>query len=458
MRGKDLVVLLLILGFVVITRLWRLDWPPAEYFDESYQVAAAQLMVQGQWWNVFDPTSPQEELTHFDWLHPPLFKYFLALALWWGGYQSWVWRFPSVLLGVAAVILFYFFLENVARFALFQKAHRHQQAALIQRFSLIGTALLAINGLFLVQSRLAMNDILAFFCLLCIAYCYFQALVAARRPESVLSARVWLLMTGLMIGLGIASKWTVAFSWLGILGFELIKWAFLPVPAQKKWQKLPFFLFALVLTPLFSYFLSYLPFFLSGRNLSDFGQFQSLILESQRQNPAQHPYASQPWQWFLNVRPVWYWTGQAGIATGTVSNIYLIENPVLTGYFVVSVLWSLWAIGHVEWRGKNLGEFPRQWLIFFLVFFALNWLPYFLIGRIMFFYHYLLAVIPLTVLTTYGMVSQTAHLPIPQRRAWLFNLLFWPSLVFLIFYPHWTGLPMPSDWVNATYFLVQSWK
>lgn len=77
----------------------------------------------------------------------------------------------------------------------------------------------------------------------------------------------------------------------------------------------------------------------------------------------------------------------------------------------------------------------------------------------MFFYHYLLAVPFLLVLVAYFLLRFINQIKDQsRRRAVLFNLLFWPFFFFILFYPHWTALPVPENFAKIFYFLLASWR
>jgi len=77
----------------------------------------------------------------------------------------------------------------------------------------------------------------------------------------------------------------------------------------------------------------------------------------------------------------------------------------------------------------------------------------------MFFHHYLPALPFLISIMSYLLLSSLNKITSQaKRRAWTFNLLFWPFFFFIIFYPHWTALQVPSDFANAVYFFIPNWR
>jgi hypothetical protein len=45
-----------------------------------------------------------------------------------------------------------------------------------------------------------------------------------------------------------------------------------------------------------------------------------------------------------------------------------------------------------------------------------------------------------------------------QKKALLFNFIFWPFLIFLLFYPHWVALKVPQSMQEGLYFFLESWR
>lgn len=463
MRWKDLVILAAILFFALATRLWRLSVPAGFYFDEIYHISAAQLLTQGRILDAFSPLlSNQEGLPPFDWLHPPLAKYFQAAALAIWPLQAWAWRLPSVLISLLTVLLFYFLCRIVLRLFLVQikdKAAKQISGTV----SLATTGLLVVSGLFLMQSRLAMNDVFALFFELLFLLLYFHYYRLSQERQALeRRSKLYLLALGISAGLALACKWTTALPYAALLLWELWRlWRFYSKPKLRaqRWRQLPFLVFSLLLTPAFIYFLTYLPFFLDGGSYPDFFRLQQTILHSHLSNPNSHPYASPALTWPLNWRPVWYWTDPSLISDGTwTSNIYLLENPLLSLYFLgglVLILAKL-LLGGKKFFSISQGERPLLYLL--LILNLSSFLPLQLVERPLFLYHYLLTLPFNLLLSAYLLLKVLAPLPPAKQKAYLFNFLAWPLVFFLLYYPHWVALPVPQAFANATYFFLKSWK
>ncbi len=95
---------------------------------------------------------------------------------------------------------------------------------------------------------------------------------------------------------------------------------------------------------------------------------------------ASHPYASRWFQWPLAKKPIWYWNEKNG---GPKADIYLVANPVIWWLAFASIITALTLIFFQKIR-KKLSP-----IIYWLLFgYFLNLLPFILIARATFLYHY----------------------------------------------------------------------
>lgn len=437
MTLKELLLFGLILFFALFTRLFRLGYPAQMYFDEIYHVPAAILMQNGNFETPFEPIkSISGEQNTVDWLHPPLAKYFQALSISIWGVTAVAWRLPSVIFSLLTLIIFYFLVRFLGRNYLFKNENDYKRIDLSINLALIASFLFSLDGLFLVQSRIAMNDVFVLFFTVAAVFIYFIYLIK-KKP-------LLLLASGMLFGLALASKWSV----LWIILFLLIReWMLL-----RNLQKLPFLLFSLLITPLFIYFLSYMPMFWHGKNIFDFFFLQKTIILSQFTNPGTHLYSSGPLDWLLNVRPVWYFVTKSD-ATWS-ANIYALGNPLLGLYLLATFLISI--IFLIKQKISLLAH-KTVYLIF--LFYLASLLPWLFFARIMFFYHYLLALPFLIILLSYFLIFFREKIEdVAKKRAFIFNSLFWPLLFFIVFYPHWTAISIPTDFAQAVYFFLPSWR
>lgn len=435
MTLKELLLFGLILFFALFSRLFHLGYPSQMYFDEIYHVPTAILIRNGDFQTPFSFSSAPNQ-ANIDWLHPPLAKYFQALSITLFGITALAWRLPSLIFSLFTLVVFYFLVRFLGQNFFFKKESNTKKIDLSINLSLIACFFLSLDGLFLVQSRIAMNDIFVLFFTLMAIFIY---VIYLANKKSLM-----LLVSGALFGLALASKWSA----LWILLFLLIK----ELLMLKSIKKIPFLLFSLLLTPAFVYLLVYLPMFWQGQNLSDFLVLQKTILLSQLTNPSAHLYSSNPLIWVLNLRPVWYFTVPVSVTWS--ANIYALDNPLLGLYMILAFFMSIWFL-----LKHKLNDLAHKSIYFILLLYLSSFLPWIIFSRTMFFYHYLLAIPFLLILLSYFLVSYLNQIKDKQKKqALMFNLLFWPFFFFIIFYPHWTALPVPKNFIEAVYFFLPSWR
>src|SRR5688572_23306846 len=104
---KSKKILILIIVFAAVTRLWNFWYPGGYVFDEVYHAFTAKEYLNGnieawEWW-----TKPPPGVA-FEWTHPPLAKEIMAGSMFiFQSQESWAWRLPGVILGIANIYLLY---------------------------------------------------------------------------------------------------------------------------------------------------------------------------------------------------------------------------------------------------------------------------------------------------------------------------------------------------------------
>jgi len=340
-------ILVGVLAFSLITRIYGLGNPKNEYFDEVYHAFTARQMLHGnsaawEWWN-----TPPEGFA-YEWTHPPLAKLFMWGSMTVFGENSFSWRLPGVLLGVGTVLLVYLIAKVLFRDEI---------------LALISAGVFSLDGLALTMSRIGMNDVyLLFFTLLTIFF--------------FLKNRDFL--SSISLGLAISSKWSAV--WLVPILFVI--WL-----SRKKRVNLKLSWFLII--HLLVYLTSYIPMFLTNHSLDIFWGMQKQMWWYHTRLQATHPYTSSWWSWPLNLRPVYLYTSNE--VGGMVSRIYNLGNPVVFWFGLISVVCSF--IYSFLNKNRKLALVVFSYLVFFV--------PWAASPRIMFFYHYLPSIPFLSIATGY---------------------------------------------------------
>jgi dolichyl-phosphate-mannose--protein O-mannosyl transferase len=416
--------------FVVAIALFapRLDVPNGYVFDEVYHAYTAGQYVAGNHdaylWNT---KAPREHAAYM-WNHPPAGILFMAggVTIW--GDNPFGWRIASAMFGATGVVLAYLLALAITR---------------RKNVAVIAALLLLIDGLYLVQSRIGMLDIFGTVFMLGAFYTLYGYLTSP--PEK---ARGYLVRLGLFLGLAIATKWNAAYAAL-FIGLVVL-WrsarvyrnagenlADAGVRTHLVWVPL-----GLGVLPALVYIAAYVPFFMTGHDLGQFVEIQRQIFRYHTHLQATHTYQSRWWQWPLTLRPVWYFTQHTG---GSVANIYANGNTVLYALFVPAVMWV---------AGRWYRRDPASAVVLLIGFFG-QWLPWAMVPRIAFAYHFLPAV-------PFGCLALATILVAlydggKLGRAVAVTYAVLAIAFFLYFYPIYTAVPITPE-AFASRMWIPSWK
>lgn len=401
--------LILCVGFT--TKVFRLETPSQFYFDEVYHAFTATRYLHGDK-DAYNPWAKPPAGVAFEWTHPPLAKLAMAGNMQIFGETPFGWRIGSVLCSTLAIGL-------TAALSL----------ELFASYWIAGAAafLMSVEGLTFVQGRIAMNDSY-FLCFMLLALLFY---LRWWKNPSRLSP---LLISAIALGLAVATKWTAIYVFL-IIGTDSIRRC---LHRETRPQPVLLLRAAAIYTliPITLYILSYGQFFYLGGTWTEWSELQKQMWYYHSRLTATHGYQSKPYQWILNLRPVWMHVIYP--SDSVVANIYNIGNGIVlwTGLVAVCFGWMR--------KSKNLVSYSFVLICYFML-----WLPWSFSPRIMLFYHYLPAIPFLCILLAHFLE------PYRQTRAVVLSLaLLW----FIIFFPHMTAITVPKSFAQSVYFALPGWR
>src|SRR6202049_2250946 len=254
--------------------------PNGQVFDEIYFPVDAYDDLKGI--EKCKPTTASCQYNYFD-PEPPLAKLFIAAGDWgygWYrahfegssgdyidlGFNTFGWRIAACIFGTLCIPMMYLFARRLWPNRL---------------FAISAATFACFDGMFFIQSRIGMIDIFPVFFIL-LAYFLYLVHIQSRTPRSSLISLVAL---GVVLGIGIASKWIVLAAFASIVFLMVVRAFWLGVvrrdakviPQGLRW---PVYLgvaaVALVAIPLAIYVGSWYPFFARGQfhNLADLIDYQ----------------------------------------------------------------------------------------------------------------------------------------------------------------------------------------
>jgi len=433
---------LLVVLFAGVLRFIWLPHPERVYFDETYYAKdAAQLLVYGVEAEVRVPSDPAQGVDPTFVVHPPVGKWLIAGGIAAFGDNSLGWRVASAGTGTLLVAVTYFLGLRLFR--------RRGIAAL-------AALLIAIDGLALTMSRIAMLDI---FLALFVAVGVWCLLIdrdqrwtwtrdwQADRDASTTGAfrrrlprlpRPYLWMAGIAFGLALASKWSallaIAGAGLWLLASELAwrravtgRWW------RQSWRLIAVGIGSLVLVPLAIYLGSYVSWFANyehtrpgvadcakapcsftaGGMARGWWSEQQDIFRFHRDLEVTHTYRAPAILWPIMRRPVVYYyescrTDRAqsqepcSVPQGRVEEILGLGNPVI--WWAALPVYLLLAYAAVRRRDRIAATL--------LVFLLAQYLPWLGPSRPLFLF-YALPLVPFMVLGLAWAAAQAL------RRRWL---------------------------------------
>ena len=410
-RLRQILPISIITIFSLIIRIWHLNLPKGYIFDEIYYAKNANSLIE-------HGVELNEQGGADFIVHPPLGKWLIGIGIKIFGNNEFGWRIIPALVGTACVILIYLIAQR-----LFNSIFLSSTAAL----------LMALDGLALVMSRVALLDIfLMFFILLC---CYF-----------ILTNNLWL--SGVAIGLAGASKWS-GFFLIPLIIALTINWKNLQLSSLLR--RLVQFIFI----PIGVYFITWIGWILnsngwgrqSGGNLfTSLWKYHIEILNFHRDLSEKHAYNANPWSWLVLGRPTsFYYESPSDCgAASCAQEILAIGTPVLwwAGVFAIAVTAGLFIVS------------KDRIAAFILAGIAGTYLPWFLIqGRTMF-YFYAISILPFLILAL--IYTFNWALKYKDYRKYIGVFIIVVAINFIYFLPIFLGIQMPySDWLDRMW--LPSW-
>lgn len=477
---------LVITALAAVLRLANLGHPHELAFDETYYVKDAwslwTLGYEGTWGKdaneafVTLQQLPLSDVGAFV-VHPPLGKWLIALGMSVGGPDNTVgWRLATALLGTATVFLVYL----VAR----------QLTGSIVVATVAGT-LLAIDGLSIVMSRIALLDgPLTFFLLLGALFILYDrraTIPLVERPARdasdddaadplwgrVFWRRPWLIAAGVALGAATAVKWSGLYA-LAAFGLYVVvtdalarrRAGIVLWPTSAAFQQGPISFVLLVVPALATYLVSWTGWLVTSggyarqsdpQPLVALWNYHKLILDFHVGLNKGHPYASPAWEWPLLLRPTAVWVGTDPGPCGVdhcIAVISTIPNPIIWYAGVAAAVYLVYRLV----RSMIAREPIAPALTFPLVGLAATYIPWLMFPERTIFQFYTVAIAPFLVIglaVTLRIIAGRRDDSLHRRQSGERTVMIFLAVAVLIsafYYPVWTGVSVPYD-----FWLLHNW-
>ena len=377
------------------------------YFDEIYYVRTAE--------NYLNREEP------YEWTHPPLGKFFIALSILFLGFSPFGWRFAGVMVASLMIPAIY----------VLAKAMFHRRVA-----AFFSASLLSLDFLHFTMGRIATVDTFTVFFILT---SYIFLFISYRRliERGRLDWRIFL-AGAVTFSLAFSTKWYALYGFMGQLTLILaiLLWNLKSSRFECKGciiKSLMIILFSVALTVLV-YFCSFIPYMMVGHSLQDVIARQWRMYYYHSTLKATHPFSSPWWSWPLITRPVWL--DVQYLPNGMVSTIVAMGNPVIwwMGLPFLTVT-ALKAIKHQDKTSLYI-----VWLFLF------QWIPYAFISRCLFIYHFYMNV-PVIILSITEFLKDSWDSK--WGKAFTLAYLLLVVLLFVLFYPVISGMRISYAYKEA---------
>ncbi|MDR1299053.1 MAG: phospholipid carrier-dependent glycosyltransferase [Oscillospiraceae bacterium] len=400
------------------------------YFDEIYHARAAFENLRRVY--------PNENS------HPPLGKAIISLGVTLFGMTPFGWRFMGALFGVLMLPAFYVLLKNM-----FGKTP----------VAVCGTLLFGFDFMRFVQTRIATIDTYGVFFIL-LAYLFMYRYISYDGGSLREAARP-LMFSGVSFGLGCASKWIVVYAGAGLAVLFILKLITARrdcarggspkfAPYLAKTLLIAFLAFAAI--PAAIYIASYIPNGVARGMAPREGMFSdpdyyAMILENQKfmfsyhsKLVAEHSYSSMWLQWITDARPILYFRAYPDGDTAVKSAFAAFGNPVVWwGGFMAM------AAAAVQFVKRRDGA-----ALFIVIGYLSQLVPWLLVSRIVFIYHYFPSTLFL-ILALAHVMNALIERGYGRYKAAIYGYTASSGALFAMFYPALTGVPAPQRYF--TYFL-----
>lgn len=379
------------------------------YFDEIYHGRTAYEIVHNI--NVYETT------------HPHFGKILISLGIRLFGMNPFGWRFMLALMGTLMVPVMYLFAKKMTDSTFVATAT---------------TLLLVCDCMHFGLSRISTIDIpVALFIML--MYYFMYRYLAEPNKESR-NAYYMLILSGLFMSFGIATKFTGVYAGIGLaiifLGYTVMHFP------KKSWKKLLGLCTGVfAVAPVLIYTMSFAPVVtcVGAKNIFEKMYIGTKNMVDYHSNlQATHYYSSKWYQWPVDIKPLL--ESHERLADGRVSCISIMGNPAIMWIIIPCFIFMLYRI----FRKKD------QKALFLVIAALAQYVPWMLVSRCTFIYHYF----P-TMLFGMLMIGYTMKLIMEAKPKLKYGVMAYLAVVvilFIVFYPAISGLP-----VNQAYLMKLKW-
>lgn len=403
------------------------------YFDELYHARTGYEYIHG--------------MEPYETVHPPLGKVLISFGIRMFGMNPFGWRIMGVMFGIFMVPVMYVFGKR-----LFRKSE----------YALLASFLFTFDFMHYTQSRIATLDVFAVFFILLMYYFMYEYYTMDFYRDGLKKTLRPLALSGVFFAIGVAVKWIGIYAGAGLavifftsliqryLRYRRLKTAgdesapeMGRIFKKNAWILIGWCVLFFIALPIGVYLLAYIPYFNIGYDLKGIWDCQVTMYSYHSTLEATHPYQSLAIEWPYILRPVWYFMG-AFEPEGSVATISVMGNPAVWWICSTGTIVLIAALCLRKIKGNPA-------IFVSLVGIASNFVPWLLIRRCIFIYHFF-ATVPFILLATVCLLFELEKKY--PKLAWV--KWAWMGLalaLFILFFPVISGVECSTAYSDALEWL-----
>ena len=388
------------------------------YFDEIYHARTAYENV--------------ENIYPYEVSHPPLGKLIISVGIRIFGMNPFGWRVMGNIFGILMVPLMYLLGKRIFKNSFIATAV---------------TLLLSFDFMHFAQTRIATIDSFSVFFIMLMYYFMYIYFDSTKEELPYKKSLLVLFACGLSFGLGIATKWICAYAGAGLAILYFIRVSQRSKQGESFIKTCYWCVLFFVIIPFIIYFASYAPYFAadSGRSaLKIFTDNQNYMLSYHSGLEATHPFQCPWYTWPIMTKPIWYYGATEGMAEGLASSIVSMGNPAI---------WWLGTLGALALLLKPKKDNVAKFLS---IGYLSQYLPWVVVGRIVFIYHYF-ASVPFIILS----LGAWFKILMEKNKKWIILpivIIIVAAILFTMFYPILSGMEVRGEYIENALRWFEGWS
>lgn len=399
----------------------QFDYQNETFFDEIYHVRNAYEIAN--------------ELPFYTAVHPLLGTRFIAWGIELFGMNPFGYRFFGALVSVLLLPCIYLLAKEV-----FNKARIANLAAL----------LFALDFMHYTTGRIATLEPFSILWII-LMYLFMVKFMQINYLKKLPKALLYLALSGLMMALAWATKWTGIYASIGLALCFFYK-LYQVLRYQKAEHKIKKTIIVLLTCLLCFVIIPAIVYVVAFRGIYIYDALPSSIPEAIKQVidyteymftyhsglETGHPYASKWYMWLLDIRPIWYYVNNLGT---NIQSISCFNNPVISLFGLFSIFFTIYK----TFKTKDMRG------IIILLGYLSALLPWVFITRTTFAYHYYPA-IPFLILGICYYFDMNS-----QKEKLLRVFLIITVVLFVLFLPVISGFETWDFYVSNIIRFLPSW-